>query len=180
MKIFTLFFLFFLSFSLFATAQFSDYLILNGKKYSLHSNPLEEYFEEYPDNRPETSGRCSALWRGYVATFEIKNKKLVLNDIKIMIDSNKWKSAKREFFEKDKTKDDDEYYKEDYKEVKLTWYQEVIAEFTQKEFVVDWFTGVLVLPYGKIINYVHMGYASTFENYILLEIDEGKLIKEIK
>ena len=172
--------LFFLSFSLFATAQFSDILFLNGKEYSLHSNPLEEYFEEYPDNRPETESRCSALWRGYVASFEIKNKKLILKDIKIMIDIDNWKSVKRDFLEKDKTKDEDEYYKEDYKPVKLTWYQKFIAETTQKDFVLDWFTGVLVLPYGKILNYVHMGYGSTYENYILLEVDEGKLIKEMK
>jgi hypothetical protein len=38
----------------------------------------------------------------------------------------------------------------------------------------------LVLPHGKLVNYVHMGYASTYENYILLEIDGGNLKKEKK
>lgn len=31
------------------------------------------------------------------------------------------------------------------------------------------------MPYGKLINYVHMGYGSTYRNYILLEINEGSL-----
>jgi hypothetical protein len=44
-----------------------------------------------------------------------------------------------------------------------------------KELAIDWFTGLLVLPYGKMINYVHMGYGSTYSNYILLEVKKGKL-----
>jgi hypothetical protein len=41
-------------------------------------------------------------------------------------------------------------------------------------------TGLLVLPEGEIVNYVHMGYGSTYELYTLLEIDSGNLKKEIK
>jgi hypothetical protein len=47
-----------------------------------------------------------------------------------------------------------------------------------KDVKVDWLTGLLVMPYGKIVNYVHMGYGSTYKNYILLEIDKGNLKKE--
>ena len=41
---------------------------------------------------------------------------------------------------------------------------------------VDWFTGILGLPYGDLVAYVHMGYGSTYSDYILLELDEGKLV----
>ncbi len=48
----------------------------------------------------------------------------------------------------------------------------------QKEIKVDWLTGLLVLPYGELVNYVHMGYGSTYENYILLEFNSGRLKNE--
>jgi len=47
-----------------------------------------------------------------------------------------------------------------------------------KQVKVDWLTGLLVILNGKLVNYVHMGYASTYENYIILEIDKGNLIHE--
>jgi hypothetical protein len=33
---------------------------------------------------------------------------------------------------------------------------------------------------GKQIKYIHMGYGSTYENYILLEIRNGNFIEEKK
>lgn len=56
--------------------------------------------------------------------------------------------------------------------------QEVFPD--QKSFKVDWVNGLLVIPHGKMVNYVHMGYGSTYEKYILLEIDQGKLKREKK
>src|SRR5690606_31008913 len=41
-----------------------------------------------------------------------------------------------------------------------------------------WLTGLLVIPHGKLVDYVHMGYGSTYRNYMLLEIDQGNLMKE--
>ncbi|MEL6191883.1 MAG: hypothetical protein AAFR66_07525, partial [Bacteroidota bacterium] len=39
-------------------------------------------------------------------------------------------------------------------------------------------SGLLVIPNGELVNYVHMGYASTYSNYILLELDKGNLTDE--
>ena len=146
----------FLGINVFATAQYPDKIIYNGKEYNLHSNPLESYFEKYPDKRPESNIMSSALWRGYIATFEVKDNQLFLKDIKIQYsdtiskESNtyKWRSVIKEIFP-------------DSKNVKI-----------------DWLTGLLVIPHGELVNYVHMGYGSTYENYILLEIDKGDLKKE--
>ncbi len=44
------------------------------------------------------------------------------------------------------------------------------------QLTVSWFTGILVLPYGERVKYVHVGYGSTYSNYILLEINNGKLM----
>ena len=88
-----------------------------------------------------------------MATFEIRDNVLYLKDIEVykggsMSDKANWKSIFKELFPK--------------------------QEFLK----VDWRTGLLVLPYGKMLKYVHGGYASTYENYIILEIDNGNLTKE--
>lgn len=141
--------------NLFATAQIPDKLIYNGKEYNLNCNPLESYFENNPDKKPKGGISSTALWRGYVATFEIKDSLLYVKDIQIEYwdttkknHDTKWKSVLNEVFP------------------------------DQKEILVDWMTGLLVLPCGKVVNYVHMGYGSTYENYILLEIYSGRLKKE--
>ena len=39
----------------------------------------------------------------------------------------------------------------------------------------DWFTGELCCPQGKMVKYVHMGYFSKYESYLILDIVEGHL-----
>lgn len=153
---FAILFTIFISSTVFGTAQYPDKIIYNGKIYRLHSNPMESYFEKYPDKRPERGIMSTALWRGYVATFEIKDNQLYLKDIEIIV--------------RDTTS------KENYK----TKWESVLNEtFPNQELMkIDWMTGLLVLPYGKMVNYVHMGYGSTYKRYILLEIEKGNLKKE--
>ena len=71
------------------TGQMSDKIIYNGKVCSLTGKsvidgcyPMENYFEKYPDKRP-TRGGGTFLRRNYVATYEIKDNQLYLNDIEI-------------------------------------------------------------------------------------------------
>ena len=153
---FTIIVILFLGLKVFGTAQYPDKIIYNGKMYKLQSNPLEVYFKNNPDKKPESEIRSSALWRGYVATFEVKDTQLFLKDIEIQYQDTTSKE------------------KNEYK------WRSVINEVfpNQKDIKVDWMTGLLVLPHGKLVNYVHMGYSSKYENYILLEIDKGNLKKE--
>ena len=146
----------FLGLKVFATAQYPDRIIYNGKEYSLLSNPLESYFEKNPDKRPNDGIMSTALWRGYVATFEVRDNQLFLKDIEI------------------------EYQDTTSKESYNYKWRSVINEVfpDQKNIKIDWLTGLLVIPHGKLVNYVHMGYGSTFKNYILLEIVKGDLKKE--
>ncbi|MDR2972229.1 MAG: hypothetical protein LBU83_09925 [Bacteroidales bacterium] len=60
--------------TIYATPQFNDSLLYNDKEYQLLSWPLEGYFFENPDKRPDDV--FSAQWRGYHADFTIKNNKL--------------------------------------------------------------------------------------------------------
>lgn len=156
MKVFKLFFvtliLFISTINIFATAQVPDKIFYNGKEYKLHSNPMEEYFKKFPEKKPKSSVISSALWRGYIATFEIAENNLFLKDVEIM-----------------------DLSKTDRKSSQTLWTSVLSQVVTDnKKLKIDWLTGLMVLPHGEIINYVHMGYGSTYENYILLEIDKGE------
>jgi hypothetical protein len=152
----TIIFTLFSGLKVFATAQFPDKINYNGKEYNLNSNPLEVYFEKNPNKRPKSEVRSSALWRGYVATFEIIDNQLFLKDIEIQYrdttskgsNNSNWKSVLNEVFD------------------------------DQKNIQVDWYTGLLVLPQGKVVNYVHMGYGSTYQHYTILELNKGVLTQE--
>ncbi|MEJ7643715.1 MAG: hypothetical protein WKF87_03915 [Chryseolinea sp.] len=135
-----------------ATTQQPDVLIYKGKKYSLYTNPLDEYFRKHPDKKPKTSIISSGNWRGYVATFEIIDSTLFLRDIEIEIGDDKsglrTKSVMDEVFPGKST------------------------------VALEWFDGLLTLPYGQLLKYVHLGYSSAFEYYLILEIRLGNLAKE--
>ena len=151
-----LFFALLSSNNIFATAQAPDKIIIKGEKKNLFSNPMEAYFVLNESKRPKTSIRSTALWRGYIATFEVIENELFVIDIEIEI--------------KDETKESfDTILKSVFKE---------IFEDNQKV-KVDWLNGILVIPYGERISYVHMGYGSTYEFYTLLEIQNGNLTKEM-
>lgn len=64
-------------------------------------------------------------------------------------------------------------YIEGYREVDLNYLFP-----SQKEVVANWFTGKLRVPHGKLLDYVHMGYASLYERDLILEIKNGKLVSE--
>lgn len=133
----------------FGTAQAPDKIWYEGKLYDMQTNPMEPYFEKNPGKKPKSEMISSGLWRGYIATFEIVDGGLYLRDIEVL-DPNPEKVFDRRF-------------------------KSVIDEVVPKgqRLKIDWFDGLLVLPHGKPVSYVHMGYGSTFENYILLEIAAG-------
>lgn len=139
----------------FATAQYPDKIVYKGKTYNMHSNPLESYFARNPEKRPRGGNSSTALWRGYIATFEARNGSLYVRDIEIMV--------------RDTARKDGYAMK----------YQSVLEQVFpgQTDIRVDWLTGLLVIPYGKLVHYVHMGYGSTYKHYILLEIDKGNVTK---
>jgi hypothetical protein len=50
----------------FATAQRRDILLLNGKTYSIQTNPLRPFLEKNPNKIPRSDVTSSSLWRGCV------------------------------------------------------------------------------------------------------------------
>lgn len=42
----------------------------------------------------------------------------------------------------------------------------------------DWYSGILIIPYGELIQYKHGGYLSKYENEFILEVEKGIIISE--
>lgn len=67
-----------------ATPQRPNILLYEGKEYPLLTDPLESYFEKFPDRNPKRPGeQHGSLYRGYMATFEIDAGQLFLKEITI-------------------------------------------------------------------------------------------------
>lgn len=106
-----------------ATAQTPNRIIYEGEMFSLTNILLADYFREYPDKYP--SGPFSTdLWRGYRATFEVRDNRIFLSDIEIY-------------------SDDGSRFVSVLKEV-----------YPEGDLEIDWFSGILTCPYGDIVQYV--------------------------
>lgn len=131
----------------YATAQAGDVLILDGKKYGIYTNPLEPWVEKNPGRIPKPNVVSTGLWRGYIATFTVKQQGLYLTDIEILKDDggSAW----------------------DMRSVMAKVFPD------QTDVLADWFTGYIIIPDGKQVKYVHMGYASIYAKYIVLRVERG-------
>jgi hypothetical protein len=85
------------------TRQITDKLIYQSREYYLNVELLENYFREFPSKRPAFEVSCTALWRGYVAVFKIKNDELLIDKIDFLSDIDfNMMSLKNEIFPNNK------------------------------------------------------------------------------
>ena len=89
----------------------------------------------------------TSLWRGYIGTWEIKEGRLYLIDLDGFLNNGKTCSL-----------------------------EDIFPGFASRVFA-HWFSGRLCAPQGKLLDYVHMGFKSTYEFDLLLDIDRGVVIK---
>lgn len=127
------------------TAQFAETLIYEGKAVSLLSNPLTDYFR-LGGHDPGFQSTSTALWRGYIGTWEIMNDRLYLIALRGTLESGE--------------------------EACL---ESVFPGFPDRVFA-HWFSGRLRIPQGRQLEYVHMGYGSTYERDVILTLKTGALI----
>jgi len=45
--------------------------------------------------------------------------------------------------------------------------------FPEAPMVANWYSGALIIPTGELVDYVHMGYGSTYESYIVIVVKNG-------
>ncbi len=151
-------FIFLLSFKSFATGQVPDYLIIEKDTLAIQSNPLEGYFKDHPIPEKLITRLSSANWRGYIAYFKFLDGKLVVENI-----------YKENY--KENNKGDTDYFLSSI-------YKDVFG--TNANFECNYYSGLLICPSGKILQYVHMGYSSLYEKYNLIEIKNGIILKSKK
>lgn len=133
-----------------ATAQQGDVLILDGKELWTQTNPLEPFLRSNPDKRPQSNVTSTGLWRGYVATWEVHEQGLYLTDVEVLRSKAHVEDFETEF------------------------YSAMSKVFPGEQRVLaTWFTGHIVVPRGKLVEYVHLGYASTYKRYTILTIQRG-------
>jgi hypothetical protein len=140
-----------------ATAQFQEIIKVDGGKATgMTVLPLSSYLnvpENYDRFQPylQEGGGCTALWRNYLGTWEIKDKKLYLTKLEINACSQEHKKA----LPLDK-----------------------LFPGRSQPILADWFSGSLILPQGKMTQYVHMGYESRYERYLVIDITNGQVTKQ--
>lgn len=130
------------------TAQASERLFMNGQKVRLCELPLNAYFA-LTGIAPKFRAETSACWRGYVASWEIKDSRLYLIDIAGA-----------------------------YEDGSPATLESLFPGFPKRVFA-HWYSGTLRVPQGEQLKYVHMGWASTYERDLLIDVEEG-VVKELR
>lgn len=134
-----------------ATAQQSDELSINGKSYALNTNPLQPHLQAIGWKAPPEAVIWSSNWRGYLAQWRIEDGQLVLVDVTIAVRD------------------------EDGKDESAQSIREQLFPDTPRV-VATWFSGALVIPDGEMVDYVHMGYGTTYDYYQIIRITEGQVM----
>ena len=132
------------------TAQAHEVLILEGTQTSMAFCPpipehpkikrlsQEEFDQKAKANEVSWFVGSTACWRGYIGTWELKDGKLYLNEVRGHI------------------------------------------FYTGEPIFADWVTGVLRIPSGELLHYVHMGYGSVYEFETHIKLENGLVIEERK
>lgn len=130
------------------TAQVSERLIYGDKEITLFSNPLSLYLQQ---TRTLFFSPHTACWRGYVGTWEIIESEGIERLYLVGLTAHKT-----------------------YEE--LLSLSDVFPGY-DKVFA-HWFSGELRCPQGEMLEYVHGGYASTYEYDLLMEFKQGVLVSK--
>ena len=124
------------------TAQFSERLRYEGQDLSMYTNPLSDFFAMGGAN-PGFDANCTALWRGYVGSWENIQTRLYLTAISGTLKDGGQASL-----------------------------ASVFPDFPDRVFA-HWYSGEIRIPRGKRTKYVHQGYDSKFERDLLLDVEHG-------
>ena len=136
----------------FATAQIPDRMLYQGETYPLFTEPLEQYFSEQAPRREALfPSVCTACWRGYVATWEVKENYLYIT--KLVAGT----------------------CRPDASEIPLA----TIFPGQTAPVKAVWFSGELRIPQGKLLRYERRGFGAVYERELYVTIKKGRLVHEM-
>jgi len=128
------------------TAQASERLLYQGEMRSMCAEPLGMYFA-LSGVKPDFQFTCTALWRGYIGSWEIIDDRLYLVELSGRLmggtDAN---------------------------------LETLFPGYPDRVFA-HWYSGKVRIPQGKLLECVHMGYGSVYENDLFLFFDKGVVTK---
>jgi hypothetical protein len=134
------------------TAQIPDLIRIGDEERSLLTNPLGEYFRKSGRRSPFES-KSSALWRGYVAHWKLEDGVLYLVEI----------SGTADVEPEELEADMQDLFPNSRGPVSAVWY-----------------TGDLRIPHGEVLEYVHLGYESTYEEEEIIRILNGQVVGSVR
>lgn len=144
-----------------ATPQAPDKFIINGVKYDIIPPAvMGEYFQNNPKKRPKPPFPTN-LYRGFIATYEIKNNELLIIDISIINNSNQRKELK------------------DSRISNFNWINNLYKRSIERrstlpqEIKADWFSGLLFI----IQEYLLWPHESSNGYFTVIEIENGNYLK---
>lgn len=127
------------------TAQVREKLIYGGKLLSMCSCPLYVFFKLSNFSKKIRSPH-TALWRGYVGTWEIVDNRLYLIELC-----------------------------GDFVDGSQVSLEAIFPGYPDRVFA-HWYSGVLRIPQGDLLKYVHMGFGSIYESDLFLNINKGYVV----
>jgi hypothetical protein len=135
------------------TAQIPDSISIDGAEHMLFAEPLEAYYSQLA--RPSFAPTSTANWRGYVASWEIRDNRMYLSGIKAELcdrgGPQGWRCDKRQ----------------------PVGLKELFPGGKGEKVFAEWFSGTLRVPLGAQMEYVHMGYESVYEFDLLIVVEKG-------
>lgn len=142
---------------LMATAQQSEKIFINGKKYDMISCPLERdrtIHEILEKIKPAKIVTNTSLWRGYIGYWSIKKNTLYLDSLQFEIE---------------------DLEAEDFVRKTIIPKNESVFSAYKDNFGIkaSWFSGELRVIQGRLLMYVHKGFDNTFEKESFLTVKEG-------
>jgi hypothetical protein len=122
------------------TAQISEILHYQGRKQRMCTEPLGDYFA-LAGITPGFVVSSTALWRGYVGEWDIRDGRLYLIKLTGTLEGDKPASLETFF-----------------------------PGYPDRVFA-HWYSGQVRLPMGKQLKYVHGGYGRTYAQDLLIDFD---------
>jgi hypothetical protein len=169
------------------TAQEGDKLLYEGTTYIIASEPPLSLAEPDIYEVRFTPGRTSC-WRGYMAEWALKDDKLYLLGVEgsalvtdlVSYTEEKLRLAKL-LRQGEITPEQNEKMLKEIKE-SLTAERDIDLKFlfnTTEPVFAGWVSGIIRVPMGKMLRYVHMGYASVYRKDMFLSFSSG-ILKETR
>ena len=132
------------------TAQFSESVLLRGETLSLCTEPLAEYLLT-SGSAIELHAESTACWRGYIGTWAIEGERLYL----VKLEGTTRTDA-------------------GWQALGLT---DLFPDYPDGVFA-HWFTGELRCTKGKLLQYMHGGYGSSYEQDLFIDVERGVVVGE--